>query len=144
MSTYSCVLTWTIPWTEHPGGLQSVESQRVGHDWATERTCVHAELFNLLFPSRFIFIFHLQYRKVYSLFFCYPTSYSVSVSFPGSYSSWFFFKASRYSCSMRVFYSESCIKLALNSYSHKIKTPIYFPRFLQFPERLHSHGQNLL
>ena len=68
MATYSCVLTWTIPWTEHPGGLQSMESQRVGHDWASERTCMHAELFNLLIPSKFIFIFHLQYRKVYSVF----------------------------------------------------------------------------
>ena len=26
----------TIPWTEEPGGLQSVGSQRVGHDWATK------------------------------------------------------------------------------------------------------------
>ena len=24
-----------IPWTEKPGGLQSVQSQRVGHDWVT-------------------------------------------------------------------------------------------------------------
>ena len=29
---YSC---WRIPWTEEPGGLQSVGSQRVGHDWVT-------------------------------------------------------------------------------------------------------------
>ena len=29
---YSC---WKIPWTEEPGGLQSMGSQRVGHDWAT-------------------------------------------------------------------------------------------------------------
>ena len=26
---------WRIPWTEEPGRLQSTESQRVGHDWAT-------------------------------------------------------------------------------------------------------------
>ena len=26
---------WKIPWTEEPGGLQSMGSQRVGHDWAT-------------------------------------------------------------------------------------------------------------
>ena len=29
---YSC---WRIPWTEEPGGLQSMGSQRVGHDWIT-------------------------------------------------------------------------------------------------------------
>ena len=28
----SSILAWRIPWTEKPGGLQSVESQRVGHD----------------------------------------------------------------------------------------------------------------
>ena len=27
-----------IPWTEEPGGLQSLGSQRIGHDWATKRT----------------------------------------------------------------------------------------------------------
>ena len=34
MVTHSSILTWTIPWTEEPGGLQSMESQRVEHDWA--------------------------------------------------------------------------------------------------------------
>ena len=32
MATHSGILTWRIPWTEEPGGLQSIESQRVGHD----------------------------------------------------------------------------------------------------------------
>ena len=32
MATHSSVLAWRIPWTEEPGGLQSVGSQRVGHD----------------------------------------------------------------------------------------------------------------
>ena len=32
MATHSCMLAWRIPWTEEPGGLQSVGSQRVGHD----------------------------------------------------------------------------------------------------------------
>ena len=32
MATHSSVLAWKIPWTEEPGGLQSVGSQRVGHD----------------------------------------------------------------------------------------------------------------
>jgi len=31
-ATHSSILTWRIPWTEEPGGLQSMESQRVGHD----------------------------------------------------------------------------------------------------------------
>ena len=32
MATHSSILAWRIPWTEDPGGLQSMESQRVGHD----------------------------------------------------------------------------------------------------------------
>ena len=32
MATYSNILAWRIPWTEEPGGLQSVGSKRVGHD----------------------------------------------------------------------------------------------------------------
>ena len=35
MATCSSILTWKIPWTEKPGRLQSMGSQRVGHDWAT-------------------------------------------------------------------------------------------------------------
>ena len=32
MVTHSSTLAWRIPWTEEPGRLQSMESQRVGHD----------------------------------------------------------------------------------------------------------------
>ena len=32
MATHSCTLAWRIPWTEEPGRLQSMGSQRVGHD----------------------------------------------------------------------------------------------------------------
>ena len=32
MGTHSSTLAWEIPWTEEPGGLRSMESQRVGHD----------------------------------------------------------------------------------------------------------------
>ena len=31
----STILAWRIPWTEEPGGLQSMRPQRVGHDWVT-------------------------------------------------------------------------------------------------------------
>ena len=42
---YSC---WKIPWTEEPAGLQSMGSQRVGHDWATS-TFIHNREGNLLY-----------------------------------------------------------------------------------------------
>ena len=32
MATHSSILAWRIPWTEEPGGLKSVESQKVRHD----------------------------------------------------------------------------------------------------------------
>ena len=35
MATHSSVLAWRIPWTEEPGGLRSMRSPRVRHDWAT-------------------------------------------------------------------------------------------------------------
>ena len=35
MATHSNILAWRIPWTEEPGSLQSMGSQRVGHNWAT-------------------------------------------------------------------------------------------------------------
>ena len=37
MATHSSILAWKIPWTEEPGGLQSMESQKVGHDLAAKQ-----------------------------------------------------------------------------------------------------------
>ena len=45
MATRSSILAWDIPWTEEPGRLQSMGSQRVRQDWETE----HATDLNLLF-----------------------------------------------------------------------------------------------
>ena len=36
-ATYSSILAWRIPWTEEPGGLRSIGSQRVRHDWSNFR-----------------------------------------------------------------------------------------------------------
>ena len=35
MVPHSSTLAWRVPWVEEPGGLQSMGSRRVGHDWAT-------------------------------------------------------------------------------------------------------------
>ena len=37
MATHSNILAWRIPWTGEPGGLQSMGSQRVGHDLMTKQ-----------------------------------------------------------------------------------------------------------
>ena len=39
MATHSSILVWKIPWTEEPGGLQSMGSQRVRHTWV----CIHTQ-----------------------------------------------------------------------------------------------------
>ena len=34
MAIHTSILAWRIPWTEEPGGLQSIGSHRVGHNWS--------------------------------------------------------------------------------------------------------------
>ena len=41
VATHSRIFAWEIPWTEEPGRLQSMWSQRVGHDWVTEHIHIH-------------------------------------------------------------------------------------------------------
>ena len=36
MATHSSIAVWRIPGPEEPGGLQTMRSQRVGHDWVTK------------------------------------------------------------------------------------------------------------
>ena len=42
MATHSSTLAWLSPWTEEPGGLQSLGSQRVRHDWAHRAAAAHS------------------------------------------------------------------------------------------------------
>ena len=49
MATHSSILAWRIPWTEEPGGLWSIESPRVRHDWS-DLTCTHRQW---IYPSLF-------------------------------------------------------------------------------------------
>jgi len=37
MATHSSILAWEIPWTEEPGRLQSMELQRIRHDFVTKQ-----------------------------------------------------------------------------------------------------------
>ena len=51
MAIHSNVLAWGIPWIEEPGGLQSMGSQRVGHN--SSNVCIHAQLRPALKSSLF-------------------------------------------------------------------------------------------
>ena len=42
MATHSSILAWRIPWAEAAGGFQSMGSQRVRHNWATEHSTQHS------------------------------------------------------------------------------------------------------
>ena len=44
MTTHSSILAWKIPWTEEPGGLQSMGWQRVGKDLATKQQQITEEI----------------------------------------------------------------------------------------------------
>ena len=46
METHSSILAWKIPWTEEPGGPQSMGSQKVGHNWVTNtHTHTHTHVY---------------------------------------------------------------------------------------------------
>ena len=59
MAIHSSILTWRIPWTEEPGGLQSTGSQRVRHDWVTNTA--HLELSLIYLGFRKILVKHLSF-----------------------------------------------------------------------------------
>ena len=70
-ATHCSILAWRIPWTEEPGGLQSIESQRVGHNCSNLAHTAYLSI-SLLVISSFL-----------CAYFC-PFSYSCV-----SFSSWF-------------------------------------------------------
>ena len=69
MTIHSRTIAWKIPWTEEPGRLQSMGSQRVGHDWAISLSLSHFHVcytYNTRRISRRIrYLEHisLQFRK---------------------------------------------------------------------------------
>ena len=74
MATYSSILPWKIPWTEKPGRLQSMGSQRVGHDWTTSLSlfCMHCRdkgLYsqNYGFSSSPVWMWDLDHKEGWAL-----------------------------------------------------------------------------
>ena len=51
MATHSSILAWRIPWTEESGALQSMGSQRVRHDHATNITTTTASITMIIWAS---------------------------------------------------------------------------------------------
>ena len=51
IATHSSILAWEIPWTEEPGGLQSMGSRGVRHDWAFRYSSPYRETSLFLIPQ---------------------------------------------------------------------------------------------
>ena len=49
MATHSSILAWRIPWTEEPGGLESMGSQRVRHNWAIGHIHTHFSILQIIY-----------------------------------------------------------------------------------------------
>ena len=47
IAAHSSILAWRIPWTEEPGGLQSIGSQNVGHNETTEHNLINGVKWSL-------------------------------------------------------------------------------------------------
>ena len=58
MATHSSILAWRIPWTEEPGGLQSMGLQRVRHDWAANDIHIYTYTKIILNIKWFVFILY--------------------------------------------------------------------------------------
>ena len=74
MATHSSTLAWRIPWREEPGRLQSMGSQRVGHDWATSLS-----LFTLHSYS-YLFIYFFPHHMACGIFIPWPGIKPVSLA----------------------------------------------------------------
>ena len=64
MATHSGILAWRIPWIEEPGRPQSVGSQRVGHDLATEWACICIHISMMKKSKKMV---HTRFRTEFGL-----------------------------------------------------------------------------
>ena len=67
MATHFSILAWRIPWTEDPSGLQSMRSQRVGHDWVTFTLFIYLIIRKLsqvllFFLTSIFYYFHISMK----------------------------------------------------------------------------------
>ena len=74
METHSSILAWRSPWTMEPGGLQSIGSQRVGHDRSDLHTYTHTHT-----HTQRIWLFWLWASLVAQRVKCLPTMWETQV-----------------------------------------------------------------
>ena len=72
---HSSTLAWKIPWTEETGGLQSMGSHRVGHDWSD---LAAAAVLIFTYLSFFVFIL---LKQEFNAYFCFQFSFFLKQTF---------------------------------------------------------------
>ena len=72
MATHSSIPAWRTPWTEEPGGLQSIGSKRVGYNWTIKHSTQYMVM-KLKFSCDYLLILEvpvLKYWSLWSTIFC--------------------------------------------------------------------------
>ena len=132
MATYSSILAWEIPWLEEPGGLQSMESPRVIHDWvcvhACARTCTHTHSHTHIHWLHLTLITSLKTLS----------SNTVNSKVPGVTPSTFDFKVDVMPSLTPCKYFSFAAYIVLNAYSRR------FCRYLEKERSLTLHGFGML
>ena len=67
MATPSRILAWRIPWTEEPGGLQPIESQRIRYNWS-DLACTHIPSQDILILQCSLFQIKKMNKLWYDIF----------------------------------------------------------------------------
>ena len=99
IATHSRIIAWRIPWTEEPGGLPSMRSQRVRHDWSDlAHTHAHHVYMSVQIPNLRPSPFLFSNRKF--VFYVYKC---VSVLLRSSFGSFFSFHIYVISCGIMSF-----------------------------------------
>ena len=83
MATHSSILAWRIPWTEEPGRLRSIGSQRVGHDWSDltlQHELGHTPKLDIPQPTQKKSCVILQTVQGHHMCFCFLTLQDISGS----------------------------------------------------------------
>ena len=67
MAAHSSILAWKVSWTEEPGGLQSMESHRIGWVWACTQMHTHTRILKFRFWKYWFHSMHSQFLGLQSL-----------------------------------------------------------------------------
>ena len=127
MATDSSILAWRIPWTEKPGGLQSMGLQSVGHDWKANTftfSLLENQTWFLLTDKHCIIKFRICDLRVWSEYTIYFTGFFLALLINYSYSSVFIFLHETAFWNGNIKYYISYIHILRNSFEIFSQSPV--------------------